>query len=185
MSQTNPSNMRKENLLVKSVFLTIAIICGIGINWKKNRLSIHRRGNYNLVTLNETLLLVWLLSMDNILFTCLVLYRESNDDQTLTFTLELLRIILIENIFFKLMVPVYLILQSRTHYKTLWAESRERKLTFSMTQPSFLPRPVVSKYQTNNQLPFMETTSTSKDRHRYVFITIHSGVEEPLPPVSS
>ena len=115
---------------MRSVFLSIAIICAVSINWKKKRLSLKPRGNYNVITLNETLLLICLLSVDSssILHTGLLHYGHSSHDQTLLFTLELLRIIIIENILFKVLVPVYLILQSRSHYKTLWSEEPEKKL---------------------------------------------------------
>ena len=184
----NPASLRFGNVLLKSVFLCLAIICSLGITWKKKRHLIRARGNYNVITLNQTLLLVCLLSLDNILHTVLVVFRE---DLNLVFTLDILRIILIENIFFKILIPAYLLLQSRTHYKPLWAASQERKLNFFMTQPSFIPRPVVSKYQTNLQNQSVKSvmtempTSSRKlrdERPHHVTITFDTPDEETYLP---
>ena len=106
------------------------------------------RSQYNVITLNQTVLLVILLNLDSML--TYVLHPNS---QRLFFLLELMKIIFIENIFFKCLIPVYLLHCSRRHYPNLWVDRKPRKCNFFMTAPSFIARPVISKYQTENHKP--------------------------------
>ena len=96
----------------------------------------------------------------------------------LVFTLEMLRTILIENIFFKSLVPVYLILQSRTHLKSLWADRQPERLRFFMSTHKIIGRPVISKYQTTEQEDgaiFNYRNNVRQRRNRnHVTITIHA-----------
>ena len=91
-------------------------------------------------------------------------------------TLEMLRTILIENIFFKSLVPIYLILQSRKHLKSLWTDKQPEPLRFFMSTQKIIGRPVVSKYQ-----PTEPETSAAADHdgrqrrnRRHVTITLHA-----------
>ena len=173
----NPDSLRNGNLVMKTTGLVIVLICTIGIYWKKNRKLIRaRRCQYNVMTLNQTVLLVILLNVDSV-----VLSYFLQGKGRLVFTLEILRTILIENIFFKTLVPVYLILQSRTHLKSLWTDKQTERRRFFMSAQTIVGRPVVSKYNQETGAVTQEaTTSNSKNngcqrRNRnHVTITIHA-----------
>ena len=111
----NPDSIRHGNQVMKNGALVSALICLLGIYWKKKRVFIPARSQHNVITLNQTVLLVILLNLDSML--TYVLHPNS---QRLFFLLELLKIIFIENIFFKCLVPVFLLHWSRRHYPTLW-----------------------------------------------------------------
>ena len=112
------------------------------------------RGHYNLLTLKQTVILLILFSFDNSGLSFII----SNDflpnfvsiNSELVMKVEILRVILVENIFFKFLVPLYLLIQSRSKLPSLWADEDQRKLKFFMTSPSFIPRPVITKYQPSN-----------------------------------
>ena len=147
-SRFNPDSIRNGSILMRTVFLTLGMICAAGMAWKKRRDRIRCHTRYNVMTLNETVLLVILIQLDHYLHHAL---RGVLGTRSFVFTMEMLRNILIENIFFKFVIPVYLIVHSRTHLPALWVDSEQKYLIFSMTKPSFIPRPVVSKYQTHDQ----------------------------------
>ena len=143
----NPDSIRNGNLVMKTMGLVIVLVCTIGIYWKKNRKLIRaRRCQYNVMTLNQTVLLVSLLNVDSA-----VLSYFLQGKGRLVFTLEMLRTILIENIFFKTLVPLYLILQSRTHLKSLWADKQPERRRFFMSKQNIVGRPVISRYQSTDQ----------------------------------
>ena len=132
-----------------------------------------RRCQYNVITLNQTVLLVILLNVDSV-----VLSYFLQGKGRLVFTLEMLRTLLIENIFFKSLVPVYLILQSRTHLKSLWTDRQPERLRFFMSTQKIIGRPVISKYQTTEQEDgaiFNYRNNVRQRRNRnHVTITIHA-----------
>ena len=130
--------------MLRNGVLAAALIYVTGIYWKKKRTFIPARSQHNLITLNQTVLLVILINLDG-----MISYLLHPNDQSHVFVLELLKIIFIENIFFKCLVPVYLLLSSRRHYAILWNDRKPEKCNFFMTQPSFVARPVISKYKTN------------------------------------
>ena len=207
---------------MKTIGLVIVLICTVGIYWKKNlKLIRARRCQYNVMTLNQTVLLVLLLNVDSVVLSYFLQgrpvlsrseisrfpkltvkdrsiktelasatseYFTSSRTKRLTsllsgkgrlvFTLEMLRTILIENIFFKSLVPVYLILQSRTHLKSLWADRQPERLRFFMSTQKIIGRPVISKYQTTEQEDgaiFNYRNNVRQRRNRnHVTITIHA-----------
>ena len=55
---------------MKTIGLVIVLICTIGIYWKKSRNLIQaRRCQYNVMTLNQTVLLVLLLNVDSVVLS--------------------------------------------------------------------------------------------------------------------
>ena len=55
---------------MKTTGLVIVLICTIGIYWKKSRNLIQaRRCQYNVMTLNQTVLLVLLLNVDSVVLS--------------------------------------------------------------------------------------------------------------------
>ena len=174
----NPESLRNANLLMKSVVLVTAIICSLGIGWVAARRALRVRCQFNVITLKQTLLLVTLLYLDSIIFSYGLLHRT---DHQLSFMMEMFRIILVENIFFKFLVPLLIILHSRRQLKTLWAEREAGKLEFFLTPPSLIARPVISKYPVCQQT----VLSTVKPSQVKIIATIHNTSDQPdsLPPV--
>ena len=151
--------------------LTVTLICLSGIYWKKKRMFIPVRGQYNVITLNQTVMLVILINLDTVFS-----YLLTPTEQRLGFFMELLKIIFVENIFFKCLIPVYLILCCKRNYATLWVDRKYKKLNFFMTRPSFIARPVVSKYQTNSESSEVKELSHLQHTDRrpgHIIITIH------------
>ena len=130
-----------------------------------------RTVQHNVMTLNLTVLLVILLNLDSA-----VLSYFLQGKGRLVLTLEMLRTILIENIFFKSLVPVYLILQSRTHLKSLWTDKQPERLRFFMSAQKIIGRPVVSKYQPTDPETWAGAPINGWQRRNrsHVTITIHA-----------
>ena len=119
------------------------------------------------MTLNQTVLLVVLLNLDSIFFGYLL---SASVQSRLQFNLEMLRIILIENMFFKCFVPIYLIWNSRKHLKSLWSDKEPERLKFFMSQQSGIGGPVISKYEGTER----ETAVYKNDiMSHHVTITTH------------
>ena len=82
----NPDSIRHGNQMMKNACLVSALICFIGIYWKKKRLFIpaRRKSQCNVITLNQTVLLVILINLDSMLT-----YLLHPNNQRLFFLLEL------------------------------------------------------------------------------------------------
>ena len=104
--------------------------------------AIRVRGNTNVITFNQTVLLVFITMMDSTFF-----YYFMDDHQELVFTLEMLRTIFIQIISLKFVFPILLLVSSKYHLPHLWIDRPQRKLNFSMTPSTFTAREVVTKYQ--------------------------------------
>ena len=137
---------------MKNVVLIVVILVAIGVYWKKRQQKKPMKvsGNVNVMTLWQTVCYIIFVSLDNTVLSFVI----SSDflsyfelDENLAFNLEMLRVILVENIFFKFLVPLYLLQNSKTSLPSLWVERDWRRLEFSMTSQSLIPRPVVSKYE--------------------------------------
>ena len=138
----NPDLIRNGNLVMKTWALVFGLLCFFGIHWKIKKHLILVRSYYNLITLNETL------HMDGVVFSYLL-----GGQHSLVYTLGILRTILIENIFFKCLIPLCLLLQSKKRLGTLWLENNIRRLDFYMTTPSFITRPIFSEFEIRKNIP--------------------------------
>ena len=179
----NPESIRNGNLVFKSLPVIFALICTAGIYWKRKRQRIRVKENYNVMTFNGTVLLVLLIYLDNILFSYLML-----DSSQQNFTLEILRTIFIENLFFKCLIPTHLLLQSRTHLEALWVDTQSKKINFFLTSPSFIPRSglVITETLNNQQIIEASTRHRPDSQHPLnMTITIHQheDQENELPEI--
>ena len=174
----NPNSIRHGIQLMRNAILVMALICLVGIYWKKKRMFIppRRQSQFNVITLNQTVLLVILINIDSMVSTLL-----TPSEDRLFFVMELLRIIFIENVFFKCLIPVYLLHCACHRYTLLWVDRNPRQLEFFMTAPSYIARPVISKYQSNhhNYLPEQQVKEMSSLRNTtqnagHIVITIHA-----------
>ena len=157
-------------MVLKTAALVVVLICTTGIYWKKNRKLIQARtGQHNVMTLNQTVLLVLLLNLDSAVLSYFLQGKNM-------FMFEMLRTILIENIFFKTLFPVYLILQSRKHLQSLWTDKQPERLRFFMSEQKIIGRPVVSKYQPTDQEAGPVACNDCRQRRNrsHVTITIHA-----------
>ena len=185
----NPDSIRHATNMVKNGGLAIALLCTAGIYWKKRKTSIPTRSQHNVITFNQTVLLVILLQIDS-----MSSYLLHPNDRKIVFVIDLLKIIFIENILFRFLFPVYLLLCSRRHYATLWVDRKQRKLTFFMTPPSFIARPVISKYKANNPNSVLEQEvkeisplRNTNRRPGHISITIHAPSDQgcSLPQIEN
>ena len=168
----NPDSIRNGNLGMKTCALMFGVVMAIGMHWKKRKLSIPWRRNQNVITLNQTLLLVVLIYIDN---TLLPYYLGAGG--RFLFNLEMMRIIVIENLAFKFVFPLLLLRSSRSYLPALWSDREERRLDFFLTPPSYEARPVVFKYQTERRRSKV---------NKYVTLTVHMSDNNPaqtLTPV--
>ena len=182
----NPIQLRYGNLVMKNVLILVILLLSIGAYWKRRNVKNPMKvsGNVNVVTLSQTVSLLSLFSFDNTLLSFVI----STDNflglsNELVFNLEMLRVLFIENIFFKFFVPLYLLKNSRTNLPLLWAERTFRKADFFMTAPSFIPRRNLSRYQPENvQQPEQKvpTGNMSSSSNRHVIYVRHSGVDIPI-----
>ena len=125
--------MRNGNLGMKTSALMFGLSMAIGMFWKKKKLSISWRRNHNVITLNQTLFLVILIYIDN----SLLAYYLGPEGRFL-FTLEMMRIIFIENLAFKFLFPLLLIRSRLEHcsgqrFRCCWIFLAYNQLSSAMT----------------------------------------------------
>ena len=159
-----------------------------GIWWKQRKLRIRQRGQINLVTLYQTVGLLVFIYLDNSVLSYLL-----GTQQKSVFILETLRIILIENIFLKFLLPILLIINSKTRLPALWVDKHHRRLEFFTSSPSFIPRrpppppplPLPPPPPPPPVVRVQVTPDVREARKVKVSVQVHAG-EEPagtLPPV--
>ena len=150
----NPLILRYGNLILKNVLILVILICTIGAYWKRRHVKkpMAVSGRVNVFTLSQTVTLLTLFSFDNTLLSFVIssdnVLGMSNE---LVFNLEMLRVIFIENLFFKFLVPLYLLHNTGTNLPSLWAERNYRNQDFFMTVRKLTPRQVISRYQVENE----------------------------------
>ena len=150
----NPLILRYGNLILKNVLILVILICTIGAYWKRRHVKkpMAVSGRVNVFTLSQTVTLLTLFSFDNTLLSFVIssdnVLGMSNE---LVFKLEMLRVIFIENLFFKFLVPLYLLHNTGTNLPSLWAERNYRNQDFFMTVRKLTPRQVISRYQVENE----------------------------------
>ena len=136
------------------MLILVILICTIGAYWKRRHVKkpMAVSGRVNVFTLSQTVTLLTLFSFDNTLLSFVIssdnVLGMSNE---LVFNLEMLRVIFIENLFFKFLVPLYLLHNTGTNLPSLWAERNYRNQDFFMTVRNLTPRQVISRYQVENE----------------------------------
>lgn len=160
---------------MKTCALFFGLAMTIGMFWKKRRMSIPWRGNHNVITLNQTLLLVVLVYIDN----ALLAYYLGAGGRFL-FNLDMMRIIFVENLGLKFIFPLLLIWSSKVYLPALWTDREEKRLDFFLTNPSYEARPVVFKYE-------RERRSRNPVNRFITTVTVHISDEtrqaSAMPPV--
>ena len=179
----NPNTRRDVNLYLKAIPLFMAGICALGISWKKRKLTgLFRKltGQQNVMTLNQTLLMVFLIMVDN---TLPYYFMETRKEYE--FILEMSRTILFEIIFLKFLIPIILIINSKHNLPELWLESNPRTLPFFMTTPSLVPRSEFSQLQDQRELQRKGRARNFKKMGNYVVRNIQNEVASVSMPTVS
>ena len=138
----NPHSLRFGNLVMKNVLVVVIIILSIGVYWKQRHQKNPMRvsGNFNVITLKQTVIFLILISFDNTCLSYVICWDNFfGMSEDVVFVLEMLRVILVENIFFKFCVPLYFLIDSKTKLPSLWAERDDRRLNFFMTAQEIRP----------------------------------------------
>ena len=131
----DPELLRFGNFVTKTLVMIAVLITALSIYWKKRRLMIKVR-KCNVITFNQTILLLALLYLTNAVWD----YVLTSYPSPHAFTLEMLRIVLVENIFLKFLLPIILIINTKMTLPSLWTDVTHRRIGFFMTKSSFVPR---------------------------------------------
>ena len=95
-----------------------------------------------MVTLNMTFLLVILIYLDH----AVLAYFIGPINQHFFFPMEMTRTIIIENVLLRFIIPLYVLIDSKTKLPSLWSERDEKRLGFLMKMSEIEARPPVSKF---------------------------------------
>ena len=165
-------------MAVKTTLILLVLILKFGISWKNRRENKKIKINYNVMSLNQTILLLVLLYVDNTYFPYFIL-----DKSKIAFNMEMLRLICIENIFFRFLLPIYMIIDSKSKLPALWVENHERKLQFFMTSFVPSPRQVVTRYHKEKKAPIRRNRKVTFGKDVIINICTTSETCISLPDV--
>ena len=134
--------------------------------WKKKQFlnRVKKRQN-NLLTLNQTVALSVWLTLDYILVECCVWIIPQ--EKILLF--EMLKLIIIDNICYRFLVPLVLLFNSKKIFPELWSRTLEGKSSFYMTEREKIPRRPNTFIET-------ETIENELNRKKGTFIYVKSAV---------
>lgn len=140
----DPDLLRFGNFVTKTIVIIGVVITSLAILWKKKRLNV-RVKKYNVLTFYQTLKIVIILYINNAVFDYIfqcnivtaILYYYSSEH---IFILEMLRVIFLENIFIKFIMPTIFIINTRSSLRSLWSEVPYKQINFFMSEPSYMPR---------------------------------------------
>ena len=126
--------MRFNNACFKTIIGVFVMLTTAGIYWKKKRISFkienHQR---NVLTLKQTLGIISLIYCNNVLAVYLLASFKPSD---LVFLFEEVRVLLVENVLTRFVIPVVLILNTRNQLPGLWRDTEVRRSEFYMTRMS-------------------------------------------------
>ena len=113
----------------------------ICMHWTKNRLSVKIMRNFqrNLMTMNQTACLAVIFYFNSIATYCLP-YLEHTVPHRVLFIFEICRIIVVENILLKIILPLVLIVRSRTTLPALWMRDSKKEKEFYFSMGNIKPR---------------------------------------------
>ena len=122
---------------MESVTLVIILILYANVMWKKEQLS-HKvnKTHYNLLTLNQTVALSLVVTLDYFIVECCVWTLP--EEKVLLF--EMLKLILVDNLCYRFLVPLVLLLNTRKIFPELWTGTVQGSTGFYMTEGVKIPR---------------------------------------------
>ena len=123
--------------------------------WKKKHFK-HKvvKRQRNLLTLNQIFCIKVLLTIDYIAVECLlsILPRE----RILIF--EMLKLIIVDNICYRFLVPLVLLVNTKKIFPELWSRASVRRTKFYMTETRKIPRPPNSLAVMKSKIEFNRRT---------------------------
>ena len=126
------SKARYNNFWSKSIIVIFVLLTTLGIYWKKKRILLKiPKTQRNVLTLNQTVAIILLVYVNNVLCDYLLSLFPPSE---FLFILEELRVVLVENIITRLLLPILLILNTKITLPALWAEKPWRRREFFMTK---------------------------------------------------
>ena len=141
MTKETFSKARYNNLWSKSIIVIFVLLTTLGIYWKKKRILCKiPKYQRNVLTLKQTVGLIILLYANNMLCDYLLAVFPPSE---FLFILEELRVILVENLLTRFLLPILLISNTQRTFPALWAEKHWKRREFFMTKIT-LPETKVS-----------------------------------------
>ena len=141
MTKETFSKARYNNLWSKSIIVIFVLLTTLGIYWKKKRILCKiPKYQRNVLTLKQTVGLIFLLYANNMLCDYLLALFPPSE---FLFILEELRVILVENLLTRFLLPILLISNTQRTFPALWAEKHWKRREFFMTKIT-LPETKVS-----------------------------------------
>ena len=129
------SQARYNNLWSKSMIVLFVLLTTLGIYWKKKRiLSRIEKYQRNVLTLKQTVAVILFLYTNNLLCDYLLAIFPPSE---FLFILEELRVVLVENLLTRFLLPVLLILNTKRTLPALWTEKTWKRREFFMTKLHF------------------------------------------------
>ena len=126
------ARLRFNNFCFKSLVLVFVILTTAGIYWKKKRISFKIEKNQrNVLTLKQTLGLIFFIYCNNVLADYVL---ASFKPSTLVFLMEELRVVLVENLLTRFVIPIVLIINTKRHLPGLWTDTEMIRSEFFMTK---------------------------------------------------
>ena len=122
---------------MESVTLAIILVLYATVMWRKEQLShkVNKRQS-NLLTLNQTVALSVVVTLDYFIFECCIWILP--EENVLLF--EMLKLILIDNLCYRFLVPLLLLLNTRKIFPELWTGTVQGTTGFYMTERVKIPR---------------------------------------------
>ena len=128
------SQSRYNNFWFKSIIVFFVLLMTLGIFWKKRILLKIPKHQQNVLTLSQTVATILLIYTNNVLCDYLLSLAPSSE---ILFILEELRVILMENLLTRFLLPILLILNTQRTLPALWTEKPWKRREFFMTKINF------------------------------------------------
>ena len=135
MSKEIFSKSRYNNFWSKSIIVIFVLLTTLGIYWKKKRILLRiEKYQRNVLTLKQTVAVILFLYTNNLLCDYLLAIFPPSE---FLFILEELRVVLVENLLTRFLLPVLLILKTKRTLPALWTEKTWKRREFFMTKLHF------------------------------------------------
>ena len=163
------SEARYNNLWSKSIIVLFVLLTTLGIYWKKKRiLSRIEKYQRNVLTLKQTVAVILFLYTNNLLCDYLLAIFPPSE---FLFILEELRVVLVENLLTRFLLPVFLILNTKRTLPALWTEKTWRRREFFMTNLNFQSKSPQSEVIVVQEVSVVEERRRQRDLVKYKYIT--------------
>ena len=133
------------------------------MHWTKSRLSVKimRKFQRNLLTMNQTALLAVIFYLNHIA-TYGLSSLENIVPTNYLINLEFFKIIVLENVFLKIILPIMLISRSKSKLPALWLKDSNSAKIFYISMSNIKPR---------NDLVISIENEYCNDRYRFIYLS--------------